>query len=427
MDFKEIAPGFTEEEAIEEAKGCLSCKKPKCIEACPTNQDVPGYIAKIAEGDFKGALRIIMKDNPFPGTCGRVCPHPCQSQCIRGKKGTSTSIAKLKRFVADNTNPYELGIKPGASTGKRVCIVGSGPAGLSCAYFLALMGHEAYVRECNKDTGGMPAVAIPEFRLPKSVVEREMDFIKSMSIEIEGGAYVAGVDELKNCDAMFLGIGAHNPRELEVEGAGLEGVEFGSIMLKHVKRGEPPRVGKNVVIIGGGDVAIDTARTALRLGGENVTIVYRRSEAEMPAYIEDLEEALTEGVKIHYLASPVKIVGEGGRVKAVEFIENELGECDESGRCRPVPVKGSEFQMEADTVLLAIGQGPHLGFIEGEKELLSDRNTVAADVLTTKTNAKGIFAGGDCVTGPASVVEAIAAGKRAAIAIDDYLKEEEDV
>jgi glutamate synthase (NADPH/NADH) small chain len=422
MKMEEIDSGFTEAEAIEEAEGCLSCKKPKCIEACPTNQDVPGYVAQIAEGNLKEALRIIMRDNPFPGTCGRVCPHPCQQNCIRGKKGTATSIARLKRFAADNADPYSLGIKPGEPTGKSVCIVGSGPAGLACAYFLSLSGHDVVVREHDEVPGGMPAVAIPHFRLPKSIVEGEIEFIKSMGVEIETGAYVRSLDEL-DCDAVFIAVGAHSPRELNIDGVGLNGAVYGTLFLKSVNKGERPDIGKKVVVIGGGDVAIDAARMALRMGAEDVMIIYRRSEKEMPAYDEDLKEAEEEGVKIQYLATPVKIIGEGGKVKAVEFIKNELGECDESGRCRPEPIVGSEFTVEADNVLLAIGQGPHLGFIEGEKVLITERNTVAADTQSMETNEKGIFAGGDCVTGPASVVEAIAAGKRAAIAIDDYLKE----
>ncbi len=422
MKMEEVDSGFTKAQAIEEAKGCLSCEKPKCIEACPTNQDVPGYVAKIAEGKLEEALRIIMNDNPFPGTCGRVCPHPCQQNCIRGKKGAATQIARLKRSVADNVDPKSLEMKPGKPTGKKVGIVGSGPAGMSCAYFLALIGHETYVRECNENTGGMPAVAIPEFRLPKSVVEGEMNFIKSMGVEVEGGAYVAGLDELK-CDAVFIAIGAHNPRKLEIVGADFEGVEFGTIFLKHAKRGDPPEVGRKVAVIGGGDVAIDAARMALRMGAEDVTIIYRRSRDEMPAYDEDIKEAEDEGVKIQYLASPTMIIGEGRKVKAVECIKNELGGCDESGRCTPVPIEGSQFTIDADYVIIAIGQGPRLGFISDGKIDITKRNTIAADPETAKTNEKGIFAGGDCVTGPASVVEAIAAGKRAAIAIDDYLKE----
>ena len=417
-----VDSGFTEAEAIEEAKGCLSCKKPGCIKGCPIPQDVPGYVAQIAEGNFEEALRIIMRDNPFPGTCGRVCPHPCQERCTRGKKGTSTAIARLKRFAADNVDPKSLGIEPGEPTGKKVCIVGSGPAGLACAYFLALMGHDAVVREHEEVPGGMPAVAIPEFRLPKSIVKGEIEFIKSMGVSIETGAYVRSLDELY-CDAVFIAVGAHSPRELNIDGAGLEGVVYGTLFLKSVNKGERPDIGKNVAVIGGGDAAIDAARTALRVGAEEVTIVYRRSKDEMPAYDEDLKEAEGEGIKIQYLASPTRIISEGGKVKAVECIKNELGECDESGRRTPVPIEGSEFEVEADYVIIAIGQGPRLGFISNGKIDITERDTIAADAETTKTNKKGIFAGGDCVTGPASVVEAIAAGKRAAHAIDDYLKE----
>lgn len=417
-----VDSGFTKAEAMEEAEKCLSCKKPGCIKGCPIPQDVPGYVAKIAEGSFEEALRIIMRDNPFPGTCGRVCPHPCQERCIKGKKGTSTAVARLKRFAADNVDPKSLGIKPGAPTGKKVCIIGSGPAGLSCAYFLSLMGHETVVRECSETPGGMPVVGIPQFRLPKSVVEGEIEFIKSMGVSIETGAYVGSLDDLA-CDAVFIGIGAHNPRELNIAGADLEDVLYGTLFLKDMNMGKKPDIGKKVAVIGGGDVAIDAARTALRVGAEEVTIIYRRSEREMPAYDEDIKEAEKEGVKIRYLASPTRIIGEGRKVKAIEFIKNELGECDDSGRCRPEPVAGSEFEVEVDTVIVAIGQAPHLKFISDDKVLITKKNTIATDPDTAKTNAKGIFAGGDCVTGPASMVEAIASGKRAARAIDDYLKE----
>jgi glutamate synthase (NADPH/NADH) small chain len=423
MKMVDVDSGFTESEAVAEAKDCLSCKKPGCIKGCPIPQDVPGYVAQIAKGNFEEALRIIMRDNPFPGTCGRVCPHPCQQNCIKGKKGTSTAIARLKRFAADNVDPYSLGIKPGEPTGKKVCIVGSGPAGLACAYFLSLMGHDAVVREHDEVPGGMPAVAIPQFRLPKSIVEGEVEFIKSMGVSIETGACVRSLDELY-CDAVFIAVGAHSPRELSIDGARLDGAVYGTLFLKSINKGGRPDIGNRVAVIGGGDVAIDAARMALRMGAEDVMIIYRRSKDEMPAYDEDIKEAEDEGVKIQYLASPTRIISEGRKVKAVECIKNELGECDESGRCTPVPIEGSEFKVDADYVIIAIGQGARLGFISDGKIDITKRNTIAADPETAKTNAKGIFAGGDCVTGPASVVEAIAAGKRAARAIDEYLKKE---
>lgn len=421
-DFDEVAMGYTEEEAVAEAERCLSCKKPLCIKACPIPQDIHGYVTQIAKGNFEEALRIIMKDSPFPGSCGRVCPHPCEERCIMKKKGGPIAIARLKRFAADSVDPFRIGIEPGEPTGKKVGIVGSGPAGLSLAYHLALLGHKAVVYESFEVAGGMLAVGIPEYRLPKSVVKREVDFIKSLGVEVRTGAKVSSLEELDH-DAVFIGVGAHVPIGLNIEGMELSGVEYGPLFLEAVNLGKRPDIGERVAVVGGGNVAIDTARTALRLGAEEVIVVYRRSQKEMPAYKEEVKAAEEEGVQMYYLTAPLRILGKNGRVKALECIQTQLGECDASGRCRPVPIKGSEFTIKVDTVIPAISQVPDLSWVPEGKLEISKKKTLAADPKTGSTKQKRVFAGGDCVTGPATVADAIAAGKRAARSIHEYLEE----
>ncbi len=418
-NFDEVSRVYTEDEAVSEAKRCISCKNPLCVKACPISQDVPGYVARISEGDFEGALKIIMKDNPFPGSCGRICPHPCEGRCILKKKGNAISIMRLKRFVADRVDPAKSGIKQGKPTGKTVGVIGSGPAGLSSAYYLALSGHSPVVYESFKTPGGMLTLGIPEYRLPRAVVKKEIEFIKSLGVKIKTGVKVGSLDEL-NHDAIFIGVGAHLPMQLNLEGMELSGIEYGISFLKSVNQNKKPKIGKKIAVIGGGSVAIDASRTALRLGGEEVVVLYRRSSGEMPAYKEEIEAAEEEGIQIHYLTSPVRVLGENGKVKALECIRNELGECDSRGRCRPVPLKGSEFTIDVDTVIPAISQIPDLSWVpEGKLEITKNR-TLSADQNTASTKMKGIFAGGDCVSGPATVVDAIAAGKRAASSIDRY-------
>ncbi|MEE8401347.1 MAG: NAD(P)-dependent oxidoreductase [Candidatus Hydrothermarchaeaceae archaeon] len=418
-NFDEVSRVYTEDEAVSEAKRCISCKNPLCVKACPISQDVPGYVARISEGDFEGALKIIMKDNPFPGSCGRICPHPCEGRCILKKKGNAISIMRLKRFVADRVDPFHSGIKRGKPTGKNVGVIGSGPAGLSSAYHLALSGYSPVVYESFKTAGGMLTLGIPEYRLPRAVVKKEIEFIKSLGVKIKTGVKVGSLDEL-NHDAIFIGVGAHLPMQLNLEGMELSGIEYGISFLKSVNQNKKPKIGKKIAVIGGGSVAIDASRTALRLGGEEVVVLYRRSSGEMPAYKEEIEAAEEEGIQIHYLTSPVRVLGENGKVKALECIRNELGECDSRGRCRPVPLKGSEFTIDVDTVIPAISQIPDLSWVpEGKLEITKNR-TLSADQNTASTKMKGIFAGGDCVSGPATVVDAIAAGKRAASSIDRY-------
>ncbi len=414
-----MSPGYTEEEAVADAKRCLSCENPKCIKACPLNQDVPGYVVQIAEGNFDEALRIIMKDNPFPGSCGRVCPHPCEGRCLVGRKEEPIAIACLKRFAADNADAGKLGIKPGKPTGKEVGIVGSGPAGLSLAYHLTILGHKAVVYESFEVAGGMLAVGIPEYRLPKAIVKKEGDFIESLGVEVRTNTKVTSLEELDH-DAVFIGVGAHVPIRLDIEGMELSGVEYGTPFLEAANLGMKSKVGGKVAVIGGGNVAVDAARTALRLGAGEVTVIYRRSSKEMPAYREEIETAENEGVRMRYLTAPVRILGENGRVTAIECVRMKLEEQDASGRCRPIPLKGSEFTIDVDTVIPAISQVPDLSWLPMSTEI-SKKKTLAADPKTGSTKELGIFAGGDCVTGPATVVDAIAAGKRAASAIHEYL------
>jgi len=419
------APGeadvaFTEEEAVAEARRCLACKKPGCVPTCPIHQDVPGYVGAIAREDYREALRIIMRDNPFPGSCGRVCPHPCQGRCVLGKKEEPTSIARLKRFAADAVDARSLGILPGEDTGKEVGIVGSGPAGLSAAYHLALMGHKVVVYESFPVAGGMLAVGIPEYRLPRSVVEAEVDFIRGLGVDIRTGVKVTSLDDLDH-DAIFIGVGAHLPVRLNIEGAGLFGVDYGTPFLEGVNLGKRPVLGRRGAVIGGGNVAVDAARTAKRLGAREVMVIYRRSEKEMPAYREEVEAAEEEGIEFHFLTAPVRILGQDGHVKALECIRMELGECDESGRCRPVPLEGSEFTIPVDNVIPAISQYPEVSWLAGKEIEITGRKTIGVDRETGRTAKEGVFAGGDCATGPATVAHAIAAGKRAALGINEYL------
>ncbi|NOZ77055.1 MAG: NAD(P)-dependent oxidoreductase [Euryarchaeota archaeon] len=414
--------GLTEDEAVAEAGRCLSCKKPRCIPACPIPQDVPGYVDAIAREDFKEALRIIMRDNPLPRTCAMVCPHPCQGECLKGRKERAINISGLKGFAAWAVDPKELGIEPGSPTGRTVGVIGSGPAGLSLAYHLALRGHRVTIYEEMEVPGGMLAVGIPEFRLPKALVQEEIDFIKGLGVEIRTGTRVGSIDELDH-DAVFIGVGAHVPVRLDLGGSDLDGVHYGIAFLEAVNQGMRPRLGRRVAVIGGGNAAIDAARTALRVGAREVTVLYRRSEKEMPAYREEVEAAEREGVRFRYLTSPVCVLGEGGSVEALECIRMELGEPDASGRRRPVAVEGSEFTIPVDSVILAIGQYPDVSWVEKEGVRLTRRRTIRASRGSCQTSREGVFAGGDCVTGPGIVAGAIGAGRRAAMAMDRYLRE----
>jgi heterodisulfide reductase subunit A len=414
---------------------------PPCKDACPAHIDVQGYVALIGQGKYSEALALIRRTIPFPAVIGRVCNHPCETACNRGEYDEPISICSLKRFAADaETEPAPLPAI-GAARDQMVAIIGAGPAGLTAAHDLAIQGYRVTVFEALPVAGGMLAVGIPDYRLPRDVLDREIARIQALGVEIRlntpvggqgGPASPSGVtlDDLRrDYDALFVSVGAHQERQLRIEGEDLEGVTPGAVFLRALNLGQPLAVGKRVVVVGGGNVAIDAARSAQRLGAESVTIVYRRSRAEMPASAWEVEDAEEEEVDIHFLANPIRILGQDGRVAGVECVRMELGEPDESGRRRPIPIEGSAFVLDVDMVIPAIGQMPDLGFM-GQGELASRvltvtrRGTLEADPDTLATAVAGVFAGGDAVSGPDTAIEAIAAGKRAAQSIDLYLKGE---
>ncbi|MCK5434716.1 MAG: NADH-quinone oxidoreductase subunit NuoF [Dehalococcoidales bacterium] len=412
------------------AASCETLVYAPCEHVCPVNVDAVGYIALIAEGRFEEALNLIRQRNPLPGVCGQVCNHPCEVKCKRGDIDEPIAIASLKRFVAD----YErgLGIETKVAVGQpkyeKVAIVGSGPAGLTSAFHLAKQGYKVTIFEVLPVAGGMLVTGIPEYRLPREVVHRDIEFITSLGVEIKTNTPIGkdlSIDGLleQGYKAIFIAIGAHKGQRLGIPGDDLEGVFDGVSFLRDMNLGKNLRLKGKVVVIGGGNVAIDAARSALRLGAEEVSIVYRRSRQEMPANMEEIAEAEYEGVKIVYLAAPTGLLGKNGKVKSMECIRMELGEYDASGRRRPIAIEGSEFSMELDTVITAIGQTPDLSFLPPDNGLeITKRQTFVVDPVTMVTSRPGIFAGGDVVTGPATVIEAIAAGERAAISIHRYLR-----
>ena len=398
---------------------------PFCQATCPVSLDIRGYVGLIADGKFKEAYDLIREKVPFPGVLGRVCTHPCEDMCKRGLVDEPISIAKLKRFVADHVyENYEEEIKtePISSTkGKKVAVIGAGPAGLSAAYDLKSFGYDVTVFEKLPVVGGMMAAGIPKYRLPRAILEREIDFVRGVGVEIRTGVDVDRdmFEKLrKTYDAVFISVGAHVSVKLGIPGEDLGGVTPGIDFLRGINLGSEVKIGKKVVVVGGGNVAIDAARSALRLGSE-VFIVYRRSRVEMPASKDELEALEEEGIKIIFLANPTRILG-SNRVEEIECIRMELGPPDETGRRRPVPVAGSEFVIDVDTVIPAIGQASDLKFLEG-----SGVDTPKGRWISTskdgRTAVEGIFAGGDAATGAATVIEAIAAGKRAALSINEYL------
>ena len=395
---------------------------PRCRNTCPLGMNVQGYTALIANGKFKEALRVIRETNPLPSICGRVCHHPCESECKRNEIDEPIAIASLKRFVADN---YDLDSdrEEIEKTGKKVAIIGSGPAGLTTAYDLAKIGHTAVIFESMPVAGGMLALGIPEYRLPRGVLEKEINGIKALGVRIQLNTEIGkdlSLDDLrKEFDAVFIAVGAHVSSSLNIPGEDIKGVVHGVDFLRSENLKGKIEVGKKVAVIGGGNVAIDAARTAIRKGAQEVTLVYRRSRKEMPAHEEEIEEALEEGVKLKELTNPVGILGGEGRVVGIKCIRMKLGEPDESGRRRPIPIPDSEFVLKADQIIIAIGQSPGLSFVKGEFEL-TGRGILKADPDTLEVS-KGVFAGGDAVTGPATVVEAMASGRKAAISIDRYL------
>ena len=443
-NFDEVALGYDEETAVAEAERCLHCKVPQCRKGCPVSVNIPEFIAKIKERDYDGAVAKIKESNSLPAVCGRVCPqeNQCEKFCILGKKGESVGIGRLERFVADRAlEKGEKVEKPEvAADAQSVAVIGSGPSGLACAGDLAKKGYKVTIFEALHKAGGVLSYGIPEFRLPKDrVVQKEIDNIKALGVKIELDS-VAGrlymVDELMNeegFDAVFIGTGAGLPRFQNIPGESLNGVYSANEFLtrcnlmkayKFPEYATPIKVGKRAAIIGGGNVAMDAARTALRLGAEHVSIVYRRSAAELPARAEEVEHAKEEGIDFQLLTNPVAIEDNGeGWVKSMRCIRMELGEPDASGRRRPVPIEGSEFDIDVDTVIVAIGTGPNPIIAHTTPGLeTTKRGNIAADEETGATSKEGVFAGGDIVTGAATVILAMGAGRKAAAAIDEYLQ-----
>lgn len=440
-NFNEVALGYTKEDALAEASRCLSCKEPKCVEGCPVNVDIPGFIKLVCEEDFAGAIEKIKGTNALPAICGRVCPQEtqCEALCVLGKKGQPVAIGRLERFCADYERQQGVKVpevpKP---TGKKVAVVGSGPAGLTAAADLAKLGHKVTVFESLHKAGGVLSYGIPEFRLPKEIVRQEVEYIEKLGVEFKPN-YIIGriktLDELcDEFDAVFMGTGAGLPNFMGIPGENFNGVYSANEFLTRVnlmKAYDPEydtrvRLGRHVVVVGGGNVAMDSARSALRLGAEEVSIVYRRGEEEMPARREEIEHAKEEGITFRLLTNPVRILGDDKfNVTAVECIKMKLGEPDKSGRRRPVPVEGSEFTIPAEVVVIAIGTSPNPMIFKGSEGLdKNKKGTVVADEETGATSKCGVFAGGDVVTGAATVISAMGAGKKAAKAIDEYLKEQ---
>lgn len=443
-NFNEVPFGYSPETAIAEAQRCIECKikedKKICIHGCPVEVDIPGFIREVKEGRFDDAIRILKNKNNLPAVCGRVCPYEvqCEELCTLGKKGEPVAIGRLERFLADyeRKKGFEIPELP-ESTGKKVAVVGAGPAGLTVAADLARMGHGVTVFEALHESGGVLVYGIPEFRLPKSIVAAEVDYISKLGVEIKTDIVVGKtitVDELlEEYDAIFIGTGAGLPRWMNIPGESLNNVYSANEFLTRInlmraydfpEYDTPITVGKKVATIGGGNVAMDSARNALRLGADESYIIYRRTEKEMPARDEEIEHAKEEGVKFELLTLPIIYIGdENGWVKQMECLRMELGEPDESGRRRPVPIEGSEFILDIDTVVVAIGQSPNPLVPQTTPGLETTRwGTIVADEETGQTSIEGVFAGGDITTGAATVILAMGAGKKAARSIDKYLR-----
>ncbi len=446
-NFDEVALGYSEETAINEAMRCLDCKNMPCVSGCPVKIHIPQFIGKIKEGDFEGAYQVIAKSSSLPAVCGRVCPQEtqCESKCVRGIKGESVGIGRLERFVADwhNTFCTDAPVRP-QSNGHKVAVVGSGPSGLTCAGDLAKKGYEVTVFEALHTAGGVLVYGIPEFRLPKAIVAKEVETLKKLGVKIETNVVIGKtltVDELFDggFEAVFIGSGAGLPNFMGIPGEAFNGVysanEFltrSNLMKSYLDNPQTPIMkGGKVAVVGGGNVAMDAARTALRLGADKVYVVYRRSMDELPARREEVEHAEEEGIEFKLLCNPIEIIGynnpndpkdaKNGFVTGMTCVKMELGEPDERGRRRPVVVEGSEFTIDVDTVIMSIGTSPN-PLIKSTTEGLEVNNrggiVVNEDGLTTRT---GVYAGGDAVTGAATVISAMGAGKTAAKAIDEYL------
>lgn len=443
-NFEEVCLGYNEEEAREEASRCIQCKNPKCVMGCPVSINIPGFIKEVEQGNIEEAAKVIAKSSALPAVCGRVCPQEsqCEGQCIRGIKGEPVSIGKLERFVADWSR--EHGIVPEApekTNGKKVAVIGSGPSGLTCAGDLAKLGYEVTIFEALHEPGGVLTYGIPEFRLPKDgVVQPEIDNVRKLGVKIETNVIVGKsvtIDELldeEGFQAVFIGSGAGLPMFMGIPGENANGVfsanEYltrSNLMKAFRDDYDTPIVaGKKVAVVGGGNVAMDAARTALRLGAE-VHVVYRRSEAELPARAEEVHHAKEEGIIFDLLSNPIEILtDEKGWVNGMKCIRMELGEPDASGRRRPVEVKGSEFVIDVDTVIMSLGTSPNPLISNTTKGLdINKRKCIIAEESTGKTSKEGVYAGGDAVTGAATVILAMEAGRAGARGIDEYLSARE--
>ena len=439
-NFLEVALGYTEEQALDEAQRCLHCKNKPCVAGCPVGIHIPDFIAKVAEGDFEGAYQIITQQSSLPAVCGRVCPQEtqCEQKCVRGIKGEPVGIGRLERFVADwhNKNVCEAPRKP-APNGHKVAVIGSGPSGLTCAGDLAKKGYAVTVFEALHTAGGVLVYGIPEFRLPKDIVQKEIDGLKALGVDVQTNMVIGrvlSIDELleQGYEAVFIGSGAGLPRFMNIPGENLKGVYSANEFLTRVNlmkayqpgSDTPIEHAKRVAVVGGGNVAMDAARCAKRLGAEEVFIVYRRSEKELPARAEEVEHAKEEGIVFHLLNNPTQILGdENGNVKGMECIRMELGEPDASGRRRPVEVPGSQFTLDVDCVIMAIGTSPN-PLIKSTTQGLETQKWggIIVNEETGLTSREGVYAGGDAVTGAATVILAMGAGKTAATAINEYIQ-----
>jgi len=398
---------------------------PPCQEACPIQQDTKGYVALVAKGKFKEALELIREVNPLPAVCGFICHHPCEEACLRTEVDQPIPIRLLKRFVAEYERSGEKTLRRlKKKRREKILVIGSGPAGLTAANDLRLLGFGATIVEALPILGGMLSVGIPEFRLPRDILQMEIDGIRALGVEMKTKHrfHFDGNDkrfQKLGFQAAFLSIGAHRSLRLNIPGQKLQGVLPGVEFLRDINLGKKIKIGKKIAVIGGGNVALDVARSAIRLGSESVEVYYRRSRKEMPAIPEEVEEAMREGIKIHFLASPVKMIGRGEKAIGMECVRMRLGEPDETGRRRPIPIEGSNFRVHADTIIAAIGQRVDRNASKGF-ETLPD-GTIRVDPETGETSMKGVFAGGDVVTGPGWAIDAIAAGKKGAASIHHYL------
>ena len=440
-NFQEVPLGYTPEMAMAEASRCLECRKPGCVTGCPVNVDIPGFINQITRGDFTGAARNLWMKNALPAVCGRVCPQEiqCEGLCIVGKKGEPVAIGNLERFAADWEREHGTGELPprAEKTGKRVAVVGSGPSGLTVAGDLTRLGHDVTVMEAFHKPGGVLIYGIPEFRLPKDIVAQEVHFLERQGVRVQCNT-VAGsavtLDELfqEGYDAIYVGVGAGLPRFMNIPGENLIGILSANEYLtranlmkayKFPEVDTPIPIGKHVAVLGAGNVAMDSARTAMRLGAESVKIIYRRSRDEMPARKAEIHHAEEEGIEMMLLTNPTRYLGnEKGRLLGMECLHMELGEPDDSGRRRPVPIKGSEFDIPCDLCIVAVGSGANPILTNSTPDLkLNKWGYIIADQETGKTTKKGVWAGGDIVTGAATVILAMGAGRKAADSIHQYL------